>query len=339
MGGEASHPELLEENAFNSVELSILKGLFDRGPDYLKSNVFGSQLNELKEYGTHLSKGDAEATACDNFDAFQLLSTQLLRSAPSVILQTCFNAVKLINKTAEDANLHFLLLLLEFSNPITSPGNCTSSLTGREMIIAKKLLIFMNSHLSTGVDLIKSNCLRNYLPHASRLLVDHYYTTFGLSSLTSENYEAFLKPYYTDATGKLLSTTMISSQDLVPLALYSHGIQGELRTLYNTDTDGFDFLNLQQALMGFEGGTLIIIKAAKDEHVHSAISTSSSTTTTTKSAPKIFGAYTSTSWKDTKATYGSCMGFTFTLDPSFSIMEGMSYHYLNTKSYDKVDMA
>ena len=86
-----------------------------------------------------------------------------------------------------------------------------------------------------------------------------------------------------------------------------------------TPSDGFSFHRLQYSIVGYGGPTLIIIRAKKGG---------------------IFGAYTTTIWKDCGLFYGNSDCFLFQLEPTLHIYhskeesecvsESGKYMYLNT---------
>jgi Oxidation resistance protein len=103
---------------------------------------------------------------------------------------------------------------------------------------------------------------------------------------------------------------------LFSFAAMSPSLGGSWHRLYTSDSDGLSFNRLQNALLGYSGPTLLIIKEA--EH------------------GGIFGAKTSTAWKESKDFYGNSDCFLFTIKPKMLVMRprgtGTNYMYCNSMS-------
>jgi len=132
---------------------------------------------------------------------------------------------------------------------------------------------------------------------------------------------------------------MIPPSDMLPLALYSDQVQGELLRLYGTDTDGFDFLNIKDAIIGYEGGTVVLIRAKYGATGTTGAAAAGPGAENASKTPYIFGAYAAASWKDTREAYCSAdsanLGFVFTLQPHLRVLTRETFQYLNTKSFEK----
>jgi len=91
---------------------------------------------------------------------------------------------------------------------------------------------------------------------------------------------------------------------LFVFASLSKSLGGTWHRLYTSASDGMSFNRLQNALLGYGGPTLILIQAV---------------TTTSKKKKSIFGAYTSSAWKESKEFYGTSDCFLFQLLPELHV--------------------
>ena len=89
--------------------------------------------------------------------------------------------------------------------------------------------------------------------------------------------------------------------------------------MFTSDDDGLSFNRLQNALLGYSGPTLILIKEIGQGG--------------------IFGAFTASPWKESKDFYGNSDCFLFRLTPSVAIYRprgaGTNYMYCNSKARSK----
>ncbi|CAJ1928148.1 unnamed protein product [Cylindrotheca closterium] len=101
---------------------------------------------------------------------------------------------------------------------------------------------------------------------------------------------------------------------LFSFACMSPSLSGEYYRLYTSLSDGLSFNRLQNSLLGYGGPTLLIIRATDNT---------------------IFGAYTASSWKESKDFYGNTDCFLFQLSPSISIYHpsGNSQNFMYCNSY------
>jgi hypothetical protein len=103
---------------------------------------------------------------------------------------------------------------------------------------------------------------------------------------------------------------------LFSFAAMSPSLGGAWHRLYTSESDGLSFNRLQNALLGYSGPTLLIIKEAENGG--------------------IFGAKTSTAWKEAKDFYGNSDCFLFSIKPSMKVMRprgtGTNYMYCNSTS-------
>lgn len=107
-----------------------------------------------------------------------------------------------------------------------------------------------------------------------------------------------------------------SSPLLFTFASMSNSLGGAWHRLYTSDSDGLSFNRLQNALLGYSGPTLLIIKEAE--------------------TGGIFGAMTTTAWKESKSFYGNSDCFLFLIHPSVKVMRprgvGVNFMYCNSVS-------
>jgi hypothetical protein len=94
--------------------------------------------------------------------------------------------------------------------------------------------------------------------------------------------------------------------------------KGEWMRLYSTAEDGYDFENLRNNIVGYQGPTVFIIKTVRKA---------------------IFGAFCSATWKEAGDTYfGSNKSFLFTIHPHIRIYRSNpgareTQQYFNTRGY------
>lgn len=110
--------------------------------------------------------------------------------------------------------------------------------------------------------------------------------------------------------------TKESSPLLFTFASMSNSLGGAWHRLYTSDSDGLSFNRLQNALLGYSGPTLLIIKEAETGGT--------------------FGAMTTTAWKESKSFYGNSDCFLFRIHPSVKVMRprgvGENFMYCNSIS-------
>jgi len=101
-----------------------------------------------------------------------------------------------------------------------------------------------------------------------------------------------------------------------------NGFQNQFHRLYTSLSDGLSFNRLQNALLGYGGPTLLILRSSKGD---------------------VFGAFTASSWKESKEFYGTSDCFLFQLLPRVAIYRpsgsGTNFMYCNSfarsRGYDK----
>lgn len=89
-----------------------------------------------------------------------------------------------------------------------------------------------------------------------------------------------------------------SSTLLFVFACLSPSLGGPYHQLYTSLSDGLSFNRLQNALLGYGGPTLLILRSGEGD---------------------LFGAFTGSSWKETKAFYGNSDCFLFQLLPHVAV--------------------
>lgn len=104
-----------------------------------------------------------------------------------------------------------------------------------------------------------------------------------------------------------------SSTLLFVFACLSPALGGRFHRLYTSLSDGLSFNRLQNALLGYGGPTLLIVRAASGD---------------------LFGAFTGSSWKESKDFYGNSDCFLFQLLPRVSVYRpsgnGTNFMYCNS---------
>eukprot|EP00980_Cylindrotheca_fusiformis_P010551 scaffold2334_cov118-Cylindrotheca_fusiformis.AAC.23 len=109
---------------------------------------------------------------------------------------------------------------------------------------------------------------------------------------------------------------------LFSFACMSPALSGEYYRLYTSASDGLSFNRLQNSLVGYGGPTLLIVRSTNDS---------------------IFGAYTSSAWKESKDFYGNTDCFLYQVMPTTAVYHpsgnGRNFMYCNSRSrsrgYDK----
>ena len=106
-----------------------------------------------------------------------------------------------------------------------------------------------------------------------------------------------------------------SSPLLFTFSSMSSSLAGEWHRLYTSTSDGLSFNRLQNALLGYSGPTLLVTQATNDG---------------------IFGAFTASSWKESKDFYGNSDCFLFQVLPCLSVYRprggGANYMYCNSEA-------
>jgi hypothetical protein len=109
--------------------------------------------------------------------------------------------------------------------------------------------------------------------------------------------------------------TQAASPLLFSFASLSPSLGGSWHRLYTSSNDGLSFNRMQNALLGYGGPTLIIIRAISGS---------------------IFGAFTAAAWKESKDFYGTSDCFLYQLIPMTSVYRpsgnGTNYMYCNSEA-------
>jgi hypothetical protein len=111
---------------------------------------------------------------------------------------------------------------------------------------------------------------------------------------------------------------------LFTFACLSSALAGTYHRLYTSDADGLSFNRLQNALLGYGGPTLIVIRPQNKDSV--------------------FGAFTASPWKEGKDFYGNTDCFLFQVKPVTAVYRptgnSQNYMYCNsfarTRGYDNL---
>jgi len=110
-----------------------------------------------------------------------------------------------------------------------------------------------------------------------------------------------------------------SSPLLFTFACMSPSLGGLWHRIYTSDHDGLAFNRLQNALLGYGGPTLLIIRESK--------------------CGGMFGAFSATRWKESKDFYGTSECFLFRLKPSLAVYKSKfsseNYMYCNSAARSK----
>jgi hypothetical protein len=130
---------------------------------------------------------------------------------------------------------------------------------------------------------------------------------------------------------KLSNTSHILSEELLCLLCYSNyfvSTANKLCLIYSSAHHAFSFEKLADALLSYEGPTLILL-------VHNE-TTENTPETKTKECPYIFGGFVKFAWKNSDSYQGSDDSYIFSLIPRFQSLYALkdidsdrSYNYLN----------
>jgi hypothetical protein len=102
------------------------------------------------------------------------------------------------------------------------------------------------------------------------------------------------------------------------LACWSSSLNGPYVPLFNSEQDGLSFNRLQNALVGYSGPTLLVISARSGN---------------------MFGAFTSSKWREAKDFYGTSETFLYALSPCSRVyrptLRNERYQYCNSSARSK----
>lgn len=102
---------------------------------------------------------------------------------------------------------------------------------------------------------------------------------------------------------------------LFTFACLSSGLHGAYYRLYTSDSDGLSFNRLQNALLGYGGPTLLILRDVQNHAV--------------------FGAFTASPWKESKDFYGNSDCFLYQIAPITAVYRptGNNGHFMYCNSH------
>eukprot|EP00568_Trieres_chinensis_P007851 CAMPEP_0183301814 /NCGR_PEP_ID=MMETSP0160_2-20130417/7815_1 /TAXON_ID=2839 ORGANISM="Odontella Sinensis, Strain Grunow 1884" /NCGR_SAMPLE_ID=MMETSP0160_2 /ASSEMBLY_ACC=CAM_ASM_000250 /LENGTH=632 /DNA_ID=CAMNT_0025464501 /DNA_START=39 /DNA_END=1937 /DNA_ORIENTATION=- len=190
-----------------------------------------------------------------------------------------------------------------FSNTVGLASGSTNSANVHGECELVSLDVFLEWAENTAPCL--SACLSTFMHHI--LFPDRPYppsrTPFLFPDLKGQSSAFFHRP---------------ASSLLFSLASMSLSLGGSWFRLYTSESDGLSFNRLQLSLLGYGGPTLIIIRATNGG---------------------IFGAFTSSPWKESSNFYGSSDCFLYQLAPSARVYRprgaGTNYMYCNSAARSK----
>ena len=322
----------------DSIQMENIK-CEDNVLKFRMSTLFGVKAPMLAHYGLQLAK---EAQDIASF--VEVSQVLLCRNTAQSALQTVFDALDLRVQTENttDASvepdtspaLMFMLLLQEMAESLSlSVHKAHWAENAEDMLeIAKRMHLCADAYGNSPAVLSPFPALSTFvweqIPYAPSLISTFYYQRLDLEPGAS--WQPFVPPYLTDPAGRP-HAGLVPTAALLPLALHSKCMQGELRLLYSTFTHGIDFLNIKDAISGYSHGTLFVLR------VRSCVSSGFNEDS---EAIRTIGAYAAASWKDTKDAYGAAegatfSGFAFSLVPHLRLYKADCCQYLNTKSFDK----
>jgi hypothetical protein len=342
MGGEFSNQKesvSKDESVFDEKEISMLRSVFNQtqiGQTQESTDGEGCTdgiISMLYPLDKLLSSQDV------SFDDWIIKVGLMLRSPPSKLMNTCYSHFLSLNEIEEKekhANMAFVKLGLIYGLGGVDAGANVNH-------CATKVLNFITSHTQNESNsILQSSFLYEYMPHLARSISAHVQKTMGL--IASEGNLPFRKPFYSSSN----DSSICNANDLLPLAWYTDGLQGEMRLLFSTDINGYDFINIREALLGYNGKTLLLFRSELKLELNESntdtdiyndnVNTNANANGNDSITPYVFGFYSETFWKDSKDATTSTNGntsFVFTLEPNLRILKHLSAQYFNTTSYDK----
>ena len=220
----------------------------------------------------------------------------------------------------EDINQSLVQSLIEFASNYTShntsPSDYLSMKTGSLSLNTDKV-IGDDSDNDDGMVSLEAFTAwtESYAPALSATLETFIHHVFFSDEPFPPSRIEFMFPYLRGQHSAFFKSK--SSPLLFTFAVMSPSLGGSWHRLYTSDEDGLSFNRLQNALLGYGGPTLTIIKEVE--------------------GGGIFGAFTSTAWKETKDFYGNSDCFLFQLQPNAKVMRprgrgGNNFMYCNSES-------
>lgn len=271
---------------------------------FLDGNV-ESRLNRPPSF--QLVDKERDLVNVDNFLRFVI---KLLRTSHRETTELVWNAIQVSavddHDVSERTREYFKLLIR------TSVPEAMEQQQDIIESVAFEMGCFVEA-LNQGTTLTPSAVLRfcdTYLSFHEGLLKTYFMRRLAIPP--SQSFVAFAAP---ELGGK---SDIVSGAQMLFLGLHARLAQGEWMRLYSTAEDGYDFENLRNNIVGYQGPTVFIIKTSGKE---------------------VFGAFCAATWRETGDSYfGSNKSFLFTIHPHIRIYRSNpsareTQQYFNTRGY------
>ena len=113
-------------------------------------------------------------------------------------------------------------------------------------------------------------------------LIETVFVTIFFGQVERPSFTPFCSPTIVDG-----SCILAGPLDLLPLALHSPHLQGKFKRLYTSRSDGYEFNRIFHHIQGYSGPTMLLVK----------------TRSTNDHGVNIFGAFSTTRWKDSNKVF------------------------------------
>ena len=246
-----------------------------------------------------------------SLSSFLQFVIKLLRTSPRDTTELVWNSIKCEGDAEVDSTevdlimVEYLSLLIKFSGVETAEAVLK--------VVAEKMAGFVKAmnHTGTSSSSIVLRFCDSYFSFHEGLLKTHFMKRLGIPP--SQSFMAFDAPFLAGQ-----SDIVVNDAEVLFIGLHSRLCQGEWMRLYSTAEDGYDFENLRNNIVGYQGGTVILIRTTRKE---------------------VFGSFCGATWRETGDTFfGSNKAFLFTIEPHIRIYRnlpnaGETQQYLNTRGY------
>ena len=164
------------------------------------------------------------------------------------------------------------------------------------------------------------NFVNEFAPQTSLALTSYFVGIFFPFD-KSPTFVPFESPFLVEPS------SIITSAELIPFALFSSAMQGSFRRMYSSSTDGYAFEHVLQAITGYSGPTLFLIKVRIPKQ-------------SVSKEVVVFGAAIFSKWlESSNKWYGTSSNFLFGLSPFLCLCRSQgnesNYQWCTTKTSSK----
>ena len=260
-------------NAFSdTTESGLDLGLFDESENEVLQEFWSSRCLDdkdglvkaleaqvSKDYGFLLCR-DVHTTSESesDFRTFRDFVSALIRESTSKTLEVVYSAFiadESISARNKTACLFSLLQELSYGH-VAKADRDLAAATSAKFCYRARRLNWNDKEIRAAVPTNQIvEFMREFAPFTSSVLQTHYQQLFGIP--TSPSFRTFSAPSF---GGSGSSSDIVKEHELMPLALYSEACQGRWQSLYSTNSSGFDFANISNAMVGYDGPTVLLIR-------------------------------------------------------------------------------